>query len=249
LSVVLTGSNTIRISGTPTAAGTFDDITISINDAAGATATSAPFAITIQTASTQTMLTSSPAPAAWVSDLPTTFTATVSFVSGSGTLTGGIVTFWDGPVGTGTNLGTGTLNASGVATLTTTLTAGPHAITAVYDGTATITGSTSNTQQNANVRRFSHLTLSSSPDPVATQPTTFTAVLTGASGALAGQIVTFTINGTDYTATTNANGVAAIDFTFADPGTYTVSVRFRNPLYNDADASITLDVAPNGVLV
>jgi hypothetical protein len=261
LSVALMGASTIRISGTPTAAGTYDNITVSINDATGATATSAPFTITIQTTSTQTVLTTAPLPALWATDQPITFTATVTFAAGTGSLLNGSLRFTD--TVTSTNY-TGTLAAGSTAThavYTFTLAANQwapntsHTIVATYYSgpgfvdNPSITGSTSNTLSNANVRRFSHLTLSSSPDPVATQPTTFTAVLTGASGALAGQIVTFTINGIDYTATTNANGVATIDFTFADPGTFTVRVRFRNPLYNDADASITLDVAPNGVLV
>ncbi|HEX3085245.1 MAG TPA: Ig-like domain repeat protein, partial [Pyrinomonadaceae bacterium] len=59
-----------------------------------------------------------------------TFTATVSSSAGTPT---GTVTFKDGA----TILGTGTLNGSGQATLTTSsLSTGTHAITAVYEGTS-----------------------------------------------------------------------------------------------------------------
>jgi hypothetical protein len=69
-----------------------------------------------------------------------TFTATVSIaVPGSGVATG-TVTFKDGS----TVLGTSSLNASGKATLTTSsLSPGSHSITAVYNGDANFTGSTS----------------------------------------------------------------------------------------------------------
>jgi hypothetical protein len=68
-----------------------------------------------------------------------TFTATVTAVApGAGTRTG-TVTFKDGA----TVMGTGTLNASGQATYTTSsLTVGSHVITAVYGGDGNFNGST-----------------------------------------------------------------------------------------------------------
>jgi hypothetical protein len=70
-----------------------------------------------------------------------TFTATVvATAPGSGT-PNGVVTFKEGA----TILGTGTLNAAGVATFsTTTLSNGLHTITAVYDGVNNYRTSTSN---------------------------------------------------------------------------------------------------------
>jgi plastocyanin len=66
-----------------------------------------------------------------------TFTATVSATNG---VPNGSVTFYNGSV----SLGTGTLNTSGIASLTTTFpTAGTFPITAVYPGNGTSTGSTS----------------------------------------------------------------------------------------------------------
>ena len=66
-----------------------------------------------------------------------TFTATTT--SGEGVPTG-TITFMDGSA----TLGTGTLNASGQATLTTSaLGLGSHSITAVYGGSSTFSSSTS----------------------------------------------------------------------------------------------------------
>jgi hypothetical protein len=62
---------------------------------------------------------------------PVTLTATVSGPAGSTITPGGTVTFTDGS----TTLGTGTLNGSGTATLTTSsLPAGSHQFTAAYGG-------------------------------------------------------------------------------------------------------------------
>ena len=70
---------------------------------------------------------------------PVTLTSTVT--SALGPVTVGSVTFTDGS----TTLGTGTLNSTGVATLTTTaLAIGGHTITATYPGTQNFTSSSAN---------------------------------------------------------------------------------------------------------
>jgi hypothetical protein len=71
---------------------------------------------------------------------PVTFTATITGARGSFAPTG-TVTFKDG----NTTLGTGTLNASGVATFTTSsVSIGSHTVTATYGGDTNNTNSTSN---------------------------------------------------------------------------------------------------------
>ena len=91
----------------------------------------------VSTVSTTTTLTSSANPSVYGQAL--TFTATVSVVApNTGTPTG-TVTFKDG----GTTLGTGTLNASGVATFSTlALSVVSHSITAVYGGDTNDQGGT-----------------------------------------------------------------------------------------------------------
>ncbi len=91
-------------------------------------------------AETTTELTSSVNPSVYGQSV--TFTATCSgqWSAVSGQWPTGTVTFSDG----GTSLGTGTLNGSGTATVTTTsLLVGSHTITAVYNGDANFSSSTS----------------------------------------------------------------------------------------------------------
>jgi hypothetical protein len=102
------------------------------------TSTSATLAQTIEAASTSTTLVSSSNPSTHGSSV--TFTATVK--AGSGPTPTGSVTFKDGS----TTLGTGTLNASGVATFkTSALAVGTHSITAAYGGSTDDATSTSAT--------------------------------------------------------------------------------------------------------
>jgi uncharacterized repeat protein (TIGR03803 family) len=109
------------LSGTPTTLGNFS-FTIRITDSEGTPAsTSAPFSVNISTAVGASV----------------TFTAKVV---GTTSTPNGIVTFYNGT----TSLGTGTLNTSGVATLTTSFgSPGSYPITAVYGGNTALTGSTS----------------------------------------------------------------------------------------------------------
>jgi hypothetical protein len=88
-------------------------------------------ALAVKADGSTTTLTSSADPSTFGQSV--TFTATVTANSPGGGVPGGTVTFKDGK----TTLGTATLNASGVATFTTSsLSAGSHAITAAYGGSA-----------------------------------------------------------------------------------------------------------------
>src|SRR5262249_21308297 len=100
--------------------------------------TSAVVTVTVNRAATAVALASSVNPA--VPGQAVTFTATVAVVApGAGTPTG-TVTFMDGNV----VLGTGAVGADGTAMFTTSFAAaGGHAITAVYNGNATLQTSTS----------------------------------------------------------------------------------------------------------
>jgi hypothetical protein len=102
--------------------------------------TSAVLTQGVQKADTTATVTSAPNPSAL--NEPVTFTATVTPVApGAGTRTG-VVTFKEGA----TVLGTGTVDASGQATLTTaSLGAGSHTITAIYGGDANFNTSTGTT--------------------------------------------------------------------------------------------------------
>jgi hypothetical protein len=100
------------------------------------TSTSAVISEVTKAAATTTHLVSSHNPATHATSV--TFTATVT--AASGPTPTGTVAFKDGA----TIIGTGTLNASGVATFSTsTLAVGTHSVTAVYNATANDLASTS----------------------------------------------------------------------------------------------------------
>jgi hypothetical protein len=134
---------------------------------------------TTPAAATTTSMTAAdvtPSPSTY--DDAVTLKATVT--SGGGTPTG-TVTFLDGT----TSIGTGTLNASGVATFTTgplQLAAGSHAFTAHYVGAPGFAASTSSpaVAQTVNKANTTATLTSASPNPV-TQggSVTFTATVTG----------------------------------------------------------------------
>jgi Bacterial Ig-like domain (group 3)/FG-GAP-like repeat len=143
-------------------------------------------------AATSTAVTSSLNPS--TTGASVTFTATVTSAT-AGTITG-TVTFLD--TDGVTSIGTGSVGAGGVATLSTSaLTAGAHAITAQYGGDANFAGSTS---------------------PALTQvingagkATTSTAVATSLSPSTVGANVTFTATVTSATAGTITGTVTFLD--------------------------------------
>src|SRR5205814_1316114 len=122
------------------------------------------------------------------------FTATVAATSGPAPASG-TVSFRDN----GTEIGTGAVDGSGVATYTTSsLAVGSHPMTAVYLGTGVFNGSTSNTlTQTVNPVNTTTSLVSSNPSVAVGQSVTFTATVAPASGpAPASGTVSFRDNGT-----------------------------------------------------
>lgn len=128
-----------------------------------------------------TTLVSSANPAA--SGSPVTFTTTVT---GAGATPSGTVTFKDGVA----TIGTGTLNGSGQAALTTSaLALGNHSITAVYGGDANFTGSSSSALAQVTTSTASVTALTATPNPAASgAPVTFAATVTGSGGTPTGSV-------------------------------------------------------------
>jgi hypothetical protein len=135
----------------------------------GSTSSALTQAVSASTISTTTALTSSLIPSAYGQQV--TFSATVSPPSGAT----GTVTFIDG----GVTLGTSSLNASGVATFSTSaLDAGTHSITAQYNGDGTHTGSTSPALSQTVNKATTTTSLASTNNPSKPgQPVTFTATV------------------------------------------------------------------------
>jgi hypothetical protein len=177
----LLGSGTLNASGAATfatsslALGSHAITAQYLGDPNDLGSTSQALTQTVQN-STTTALASSQNPS--VFGQPVNFTATVTSTSGTGTPTG-TVQFFNGT----TLLGSGTLNASGVATFaTSSLAAGSHAITARYLGDPNDLGSASQALTQT-VQNSTTTALASSLNPtVFGQPVTFTATVTSTSG-------------------------------------------------------------------
>ncbi len=177
---------------------------------------------------TATKLSSSAATAVYGE--PVTFTATVKANSpGSGTPTGS-ATFYDGTA----ELGSGTLNSSGVATYMTTpfqlSVGGGQSITAVYSGDPDFTSSTSSAvSQTVNEDATTTTVVSLTGPSVYGQPVTFTVTVAAnspGSGTPTGT-VTFS-QGSTVLGTANLSGGSA-SFTTSEPlavGTDTIKATY-----------------------
>lgn len=118
------------------AAGTYNILATYSGDTTYNTSSSSPVSELVIAAASATTLTASPNPA--YQSQPVSLTANVTGTAGQ-TPTG-TVTFYDGSA----KLGTATLSAAGIASLSvTTLAPGTHTLTAAYGGSGSYTGSTS----------------------------------------------------------------------------------------------------------
>jgi hypothetical protein len=158
---------------------------------------------TVQSATTQVTLTSSANPVIY--GTPVTLTATVS---SNGTPAAGTVTFTDGTK----TIGTGTLNASGVATASvSSLAPGTHSIVVNYGGSGSTSASVS-TALVLQVEEMTQVALISGENPAYTLDTvTFTALVTNSQIGIPSGTVTFTDGTTKLgTVAVAANGAAVL---------------------------------------
>jgi Bacterial Ig-like domain (group 3) len=176
---------------------------------------------------TVSLLTYATATSASSTSNPSVFGQSVTFTStttSSGGVPTGMVTFKDGTA----TLGTGTLNASGHATLTTsTLAVGAHSITAVYGGNASFNTSTSPAlTQTVNQDGTATQLTSSRKHSRLNQSVTFTAkVIANAPGtAVPAGTVTFK-DGTNTlnSVSLNASGQASFTISTLSTGTHQIT--------------------------
>lgn len=179
-------------------------------------------------AASTTTLASSANPSASGQSL--TFTATVTGPSGNTTIPTGSVNFIDGS----NTIGSGTLNASGIATYSTSsLSAGSHSITASYGGDGNFSGSTSPvlTQVvNGGTQLASTTTVTSSQNPSATgQAVTFTATVAGPTGSsvVPTGSVSF-LDGTTTLGTGTLNGIAQATYSTSSlaAGSHSITAKY-----------------------
>jgi hypothetical protein len=234
------GSGTLNGSGVATYATStlttgVHSITASYDgDSQNNAATSPALSETVQQATTTT-LTSSLNPA--VAAASVTFTATVTGPSGSATKPGGTVTFSDGA----TSLGVGTVNGSGVATLTiSTLNGGQHSITANYSGDSLDVASQSVVLVQTMAKATTSASLTTSNANVfAGVSVTFTSMVTRTDGAIPTGTVTF-LDGGNAIGTGMLNGAGTATFTTAalSGGIHTIAAAYGG------DASNLISTSP-----
>jgi hypothetical protein len=156
-----------------------------------------------------------------------TLTLTATVLGTGSTAPGGTVSFMNGAA----LLGTGTLNSSGVATLTTSsLVAGSHSLMVQYAGNANFLSSNSaavSLTVNAQVATTT-TSLSATPDPVLTgQTLTLTATVQGSGSVVPGGTVSFLSGSTPLgTAPINSSGVATLTVTTLAIGTYSMTAQY-----------------------
>ncbi len=185
---------------------------------------------TVQSATTRITLSSSANPAIYAT--PLVFTATVV---GNGGVATGLVTFTDG----GVSIGSASLNASGIATLTlSTLAPGEHTVVANYAGDSNISASSS-TPQLVDVKQLTSVALTSSANPAMTLSSIVLAANVKNSGV--GQptgTVTFTDGSTQLgTTAVNANGVASITLPSLSVGNHALLASYGGDAEDFASAS------------
>jgi predicted metal-dependent phosphoesterase TrpH len=178
--------------------------------------------VTALPAATTTLLTSSANPAALGESV--TFTAMVSSVVGA--LAGGTVAFSDGS----TPLGSGTVDAAGVATWTTTaLMIGTHTITATYNGDVSHAPSTSAALAqivNAALPPTQTALASSRNPSTFGQTVTFTARVTPAVGGLSGAVTFSDGSATLGIGSVSAAGVATYATAALTVGTHPITATY-----------------------
>jgi hypothetical protein len=169
---------------------------------------------------------------------PVTLTATVTSPTG---IPAGNVIFRDGA----TNIGQGTLNAQGVATLSTSsLSVGSHTLTAVYQGDSSYTTSTSASLVETISLATPGLTLASPMSPVNVGTTvTFTSVLTSNGVAPTGALIL--LDGNAVIATQNVTNTGTFTFSISTLaiGTHTLTAQYAGDTNNSPATSNAIAIA------
>lgn len=239
------GTDPLVTTGTTAAAATLSISTLAVgthsitavynNDANDVTSTSPIYSQVVNDASTATALIAAPNPA--TAGTQVTFTATVTVTSGGTSIPTGTVNFYNN--GT-TLLGSGKLNASGVATFSTsTLAVGSYSITAGYQGDANNDASTSTPPLAFSVVAATtqvKLTASATAIAVST-PVTFTATVTGSGSTPTGNVTFYDGTTSLGTSPLNASGVATLTTTALPLGAQTITATYNGDANNGTSTS------------
>jgi hypothetical protein len=202
-----------------------------------ATSTSVAISEVIEQIDTTTLLGAAPNPAS--AGVTVNLTATVALVGTGPVGLKGKVTFSDGS----TLLGSATLNGSGQATLgVSTLTAGPHSITAAYAGSKDYAESTSAAVNVVITSTATTTALSSTATTTyAGQTASFSATVTSPTDGLPTGTVTFADGGVNIgQGTLNGQGVASFSTTTLNVGQHTLKASYGGDGSYNASTSAQL---------
>jgi hypothetical protein len=241
------GSTTLSISTLSVSSHTISATYNADTNFTGSTGTLSPNFV-VSRAFTTTTLSAAPMPSAL--GFAVTFTAKVTANSPStAAVTSGFVTFKDGAT---TIAGNVALNASGVATFTTTtLALGTHSISVIFTTNTNFLTSISNTvsQQVLSGKPSTTAVTESTATSVFGQGVTFTATVTGTGGIPTGTVTFFSLDGS-LTPTTIALTAGKATFVISGfaVGAHTVSAKYNGDtvfIPNTATTTATLTVTKN----
>ena len=231
----LSSSGVATLSTSTLAVGTYTLTAQYAGNTSSLTSTSAAVSVTVTTAAQSTSTSLAASGTAITTGQPLTLTATVK---GSGTtIPSGTVNFMNGTA----QLGSSSVNASGVASISTsTLAAGTYTLTAQYAGNTASLGSSSNTITVTITAAAQSTTtsLAASGTSIATgQTLTLTATVKGSGTTTPTGSVNF-MNGSTLlgTGTVNGSGVASVSTSSLAAGTYTLTAQYAG---NSASLSST----------
>ncbi len=215
-------------------------------DATFAVGTSAALSQTINPTPTTTSVTSSATPSPL--GAPITFTATTAAAPpGAGAPSSGKLRFYDGAVLLGTKT-----PATGVASLTTSsLSLGTHSVTAVFSGSASYSGSTSNAITQTVEPALTTTVVTATPNPSTFGTSVeLSATVSSVAGTPTGS-VTFTDGATEIATATLAAGQATATVGAWSVGTHSVSAAYSGATSfqpsTSAPISQLVDRAPSTV--
>ncbi|HZS46115.1 MAG TPA: Ig-like domain repeat protein [Blastocatellia bacterium] len=213
-----TDTSTCTVNLTSTTVGTHS-ITATYGGSAVHAGSSGSATLTVNKANTTSVLVSSQNPSIFGQSV--TFTVTVSAVAPGSGIPTGTVTFLDGA----TPIGTATLDASGVASISTSsLSIGTHSISTSYPGDGNFNGSTSNTVNQVVNKVPTTTTLVSSVNPSTFgQSVTFTATVTSSGSGTPTGTVTFMDGATTLGTGTLSGGVASFSTATLSVGTHSIT--------------------------
>ena len=238
------GSAAVGAAGTATinptlAPGAHSIVATYSGDTDNGSSVSAALPLTVVLATTQTALASTPNPSVVLSAVA--FTAKVT---GNGGIPGGSVLFYSD----GTSIGTGTLDATGTATLNYSgLSAGTHSITASYGGDTDDSPSTSTavSQVVGTIPTVTDLGTSTTTGP--NPQVILVATVLGSSGPAPTGTVTFTSGSTVVgVATLDASGVATLTPNLAT-GTYTIVAAYSGDAIHSPSTSQPVQISSTAV--